>query len=358
MNLFNLRSSSKLLFISMFSILLIGIWAITPATAHCGGNHTGNHPHCSGGGGTPNAEIIYLKPSSSIMVANADGSNQSTALSDSSISYIFTHPSWTSDGNGFLFAADFAGAGIYFQAFNNTTGFADGDPQLLTTVTETNLAAPKMSPGPSVDGNVKIVFADQQGNGTSDLFLMNSDGSNVTRLTPLDGASDVSPRWSPYSDQIVVLAYDSASNQSIQVIDLVLNSGTGQIEEGGRTNLTVAGVLSTLYVHSPVWSPDGGSVMVSAADSSNFDDLYLIPVANPALATNITNTSNIDEKDAIFSPDGTQILHRVYSPSDPCPGGKGKKSFHGLALRNADGSPIGSCEIERIISSGFSPDWR
>ena len=58
----------------------------TPAEAHCKGKHTGNHPHCGGGEDPPptafNPEIVWRESNTTIKIANGDGTNATTILSD------------------------------------------------------------------------------------------------------------------------------------------------------------------------------------------------------------------------------------------------------------------------------------
>ncbi|MDH3445019.1 MAG: hypothetical protein OEN50_13915, partial [Deltaproteobacteria bacterium] len=111
MYLVNHRFALKLSCTVLFSIMLIVGWAIAPAQAHCGGNHTGNHSHCAGNppSGTPNAPFIYAK-STNIYVTDTSGSGSTQVFSGVSG---FAAPSWTADGNGFLISGL---DGIYFQA--------------------------------------------------------------------------------------------------------------------------------------------------------------------------------------------------------------------------------------------------
>ena len=51
----------------------------------------------------------------------------------------------------------------------------------------------------------KIVFGSARNNGNHDIFLMDLDGSNQTRLTT-SGAYDDQPKWSPDSSKIAFIS--------------------------------------------------------------------------------------------------------------------------------------------------------
>ena len=74
----------------------------------------------------------------------------------------------------------------------------------LTTLTETRLTdtrADEIAPDWSVDD--LIVFDRVPRRGDVEIFRMDSDGTNVVRLTDNQGRSDVSASWSPDGDEIV-----------------------------------------------------------------------------------------------------------------------------------------------------------
>ena len=105
MYLVNLRFGWKLSWIVFFSIMLVVGWAITPAQAHC--KAKGPHvEHCTGGEDPPppgdaDPVIVYVAVHSSVgtdndlMVANADGSNQTTLLTSNVAGFFF--PAWSPD---------------------------------------------------------------------------------------------------------------------------------------------------------------------------------------------------------------------------------------------------------------------
>jgi TolB protein len=100
-------------------------------------------------------------------------------------------------------------------------------------------------------GGTQIVFGafvgdpDESGNRESELFLMNSDGSNVRQLTDRPGP-DVDPAWSPDGSRIAWWGQDPPAEGSqtqpnaLYMIDVL----SGEVTELGDGA-------------DPVWSPDG-----------------------------------------------------------------------------------------------------
>ncbi len=107
---------------------------------------------------------------------------------------------------------------------------------------------PRWSP----DGD-RIVFVrdmDQDNQRSSELFLMNADGTNVQRLTD-DNDDDGFPSWSPDGKKIVFRSSRSG-NWEVHVMDLATRAVTRLtgLEDGEEGSSTV-----------PDWSPDGAQIV-------------------------------------------------------------------------------------------------
>jgi TolB protein len=73
----------------------------------------------------------------------------------------------------------------------------DGSEQTRLTDNNANDSSPSWSP----DGE-KIAFSSNR-DGNYEIYVMNADGSDVTRLTNVNNANDSSPSWSPDGEKIV-----------------------------------------------------------------------------------------------------------------------------------------------------------
>jgi hypothetical protein len=117
---------------------------------------------------------------------------------------------------------------------------ADGsEPKRLSAAGTATDVDPSWSP----DGT-KIAFSSQR-NGNSEIYVMNSDGTNQTRLTH-DADADTEPTWSPDGEYI---AWVDTSDGDEEIWRMRAN-GTDVVQ------LTTNGVRDM----SPAWSPDGSRI--------------------------------------------------------------------------------------------------
>jgi Tol biopolymer transport system component len=86
--------------------------------------------------------------------------------------------------------------------------------------------------------------SDVYGNLTDDIFLMNSDGSNIHRLTYADGQEGSQISWSPNSNRIVFATGEASDGYFDNAIAIINRDGSN------RTILT-----DYYHNYSPDWSP-------------------------------------------------------------------------------------------------------
>ena len=192
--------------------------------------------------------------SSSIWVMNVNGSNQTRLTQKGGADY---QPSWSPDGTQIAFASDREnGSSIISDDIYVMN--ADGSNQIRLTksggydyqpgrLAEVKHYGPSWSP----DGT-QIVFASDRENDLfiDDIWVMDTDGSNPTRLTE-SGGYDYQPSWSPDGTQII-FASDRESDSYINDIWVMDADGSNQ------TRLTESGG------YMPSWSPDGTQIVFAS----------------------------------------------------------------------------------------------
>ena len=191
----------------------------------------------------------------------------------------------------------------------------DGSNQTRLTVH----SAVDLSPSWSPDGSMMAFQSDRDNleDGRSDIYLMNEDGSNIRRLTT-NPAFDEGPAWSPDGTRIAfVSTRDDPDNNRRQLY--VMNA-----DGSGQTRLTFGSTVDGLS-----WSPDSSQIaFTSYTGTDTGSDIFVIS-AGGGLVRRLTTDPNYEGSPA-WSPDGGQIAFMFYRA------GPGQHSD--LYVMNADGS--------------------
>jgi TolB protein len=160
------------------------------------------------------------------------------------------------DFPGMSFAPRFAPSGekaIMSVARGGATNILEIDLRSMRIKPLTNsVAAINTSPNFSPDGR-KIVFNSDRG-GSRQLYVMDSDGSDVKRISFSDG-SYAAPVWSPKGDYI---AFTKSVRGQGFYIGVMRPDGTGE-------RIIAQGYL----VESPSWAPNGRVVMYTKEERPN-----------------------------------------------------------------------------------------
>ncbi|MGZ5222103.1 MAG: TolB family protein, partial [Chitinophagaceae bacterium] len=150
-------------------------------------------------------------------------------------------PVLSPNGQKLLFSAPDANNNLQIYISN-----ADGtNEQMLTNISTPGRKVFSSRPCWSEDGT-KIGFICNKESIQYNMYVMNSDGSNVKRVAPSDSESQFCASLSPNGQK---LAYYKRVNGAVEIF--VINSnGTNDVQ------LTTYGRLSA----DPVWSPDGNYI--------------------------------------------------------------------------------------------------
>lgn len=210
-----------------------------------------------------------------IHVMDADGSNEQQLFS------VFGrpafHPAWSPDGSRLAFArSDTSGTQIYLIDANGMnpvqlTDLKDPDPRFPF------VAQPAWSP----DGT-KIAFRISM-SGLFGIALIDVDGSGQVSLIAVNGQH---PAWSPDGTKI---AFDNMDLATSSVDVYVMDS-----DGSNMTNLT-SSTDDTRMHREPVWSPDGTRIAFTAFDT--FGSSFEIFAMN-ADGSNLVNLTNHSDRDS------------------------------------------------------------
>jgi len=214
------------------------------------------------------------------------------------------------------------------------------------------------SPRVSPDGTRILIISNRSG--TSQLYSMRSDGTDVRQLTS-DSTGAHSANWSPdgrlvvftTGTQIVVAGADGSGRRVIS--DAKGNQtpswspdGTGIVfSSGDFPNLTIHTMradgtdrrsiaVSPGFDYDPVWSPDGKTIAFAGAVRGQGSRLYVMN-ADGSGRRRLT-TLDLSEERPAWSPDGKSIAFQASSRTD------------GVAEANIYVTSVSSGETRRVTS--------
>ena len=182
-------------------------------------------------------------------------------------------------------------------------------------------------PAPTAARNGPIAFVSNR-DGNNEIYAMNSDGSNQTRLTN-NSARDSRPSWSPDGRRI---AFDS--NRSGNYGIYAMNA-----DGSGVTRLTD----NSADDWGPSWSPDGRRIAFASDRGGNYD-IYAMN-ADGSGVTRLTNRPNNNDYRPRWSPDGGKIAFYSYYGDNNSE----------IVVMNANGS--GVARLMNNPARAWGPSW-
>ncbi len=217
---------------------------------------------------SPDGSKIAFVKSNDIYTINADGSGTPLRLTNNS--GIFDGmPAWSPDNAKIVFMSQRDGNSELY------TMNADGTNQTRLTNNTVDDRLPHWSP----DGT-QIVFSRLGGNGF-DIWKMNADGTGTATQLTTNNGSNAAPRWSPNGAKICFYS-NRAGNAEIFTMNA---DGTAQ------TNLTNTASSSEFTCD---WSPDGSRIIFDTSRNGNYD-IYTMDSSNGGGLMQLTTDANNDD---------------------------------------------------------------
>lgn len=201
-------------------------------------------------------------------------------------------PAWSPDGSHIAFARD---RNLY------TINSSNGTNERHLHAADSEVTSPQWSP----DGS-KIVFAALFGGSGNGIFTVNSDGTNLTRLTSdAPPMSDASPTWSPDGTRIAFSRFNPSGSTRTSDIFVMNSDGTGQ------TALTAN---NPGIDDDPAWF--GTKIAFSSVRSANgaLQQIYVMN-ADGTAPTALTFSETANNARPSWSTDGSQIVYEERVPN-------------------------------------------
>jgi Tol biopolymer transport system component len=183
----------------------------------------------------------------------------------------------------------------------------------------------------SADGS-RIAYRHQPGDDlTTDIYVINTDGSAARDLTGNNGVPDWGPSWSPDGRRIV---WNSDPNHHGIFRGYLMKPDGSDVRPLG----------ADVWVEYPAWSPDGRRLafMGQTPEGSENYEIYVVGADGTGLRR-LTDSPGPDGWPA-WSPDGKRILFSSvrddcsYSDAPDCKTTGDIGPYHTLYVMNADGS--------------------
>ena len=188
------------------------------------------------------------------------------------------HPSanrfadWSPDSEKIIFTSNRADLNTNYPVIYELT--VETGETIPLTDSDTASALASWSPD-----STKIAFASDR-EGDVEIYVMDSDGTNLTRLTESVGF-DGFPQWSPDGTKIAFITFRD-ENPEIYVMD---RDGSNQINLSNHPAQDASGGGFS-------WSPDGSQILFDTDRDGNFE-VYVID-ADGSNPTNLTNDPAAD----------------------------------------------------------------
>jgi serine/threonine protein kinase len=177
------------------------------------------------------------------------------------------------------------------------TPYSSLTPQPSSTLSSLVIPLPSSTPAPTVigGGGGEIAFASDR-SGTTQVWLINVDGSNLRQLTDFpEGACQ--PEWSPDGMRLVFISPCDKN------LDQYRGSGMFIIGVDGTGSMPLPSAGGGDF--DPVWSPDGKSIAFTSLRNSMRPRIYVIKIEDNTVERLSLQYSY--DRQPYWSPDGSQL---------------------------------------------------
>jgi Tol biopolymer transport system component len=242
------------------------------------------------------------------------------------------HAAFPGSNGKIVFANDLpcAGAPVTLHcSWDLFTMNPDGSDVTPITHDVRTLDDPPMSdfyPTWSPDGR-KIAFISNRADYLTgfEIFVVNADGTGLTRLTHSTNASNLPPAWSPDGTELAFVHQAYIRGEGCNVCFLPPAIHKMKADGSGEVRLADLPESTAVFLD---WSPDGTKLVLGSRD------LWTMRSDGSGLTKIASTTGNMQHPD--WSPDGTQIV----APIAPLAGDLPTTHCCDLGLFNADGSNL------------------
>ena len=262
--------------------------------------------------------VTAIRPGTATITVKVDGKTASAVVTaGNEYSFNLVYESWSGVG------------GVGPKLTLGDLRAVDGSPTAIQPVGVTGV----WDPAPSPDGS-KIAFAGWFANAERGIYVVNRDGSGLTRLTTSD--FDNQPAWSPDGAKIAFRRWETNDDPDIWVVP-----ATG----GAPVNLTGA-FPDHAGEHAPTWSPqrtDGKYHIAYSRVANGRAHIYRITESGES-PTPITSGADVYDDTPAWSPDGQTIVFQRHAAT----------AFGDLWLVNAAG---GNERMLMPFADPAGPQW-
>lgn len=317
-----------------------------------GGGHSANGAGIGGAATNTAGDRIAFVEGGEIYVMSLDGSGK-TGLGPGS------DPDWSPDGSEILFTLGGTGGGCAVSVRTAPSPDPCEIWVMRSDGSNRRFVAPGLQPDWSPDGN-RIAYA--WGQGDSEIYVMNADGSGSTQLTQTPERAHT-PDWSPDGSRLIFTRREKCGEACWDTPVYVMNADGSGLNK--LSNLWGAG--------DALWSPDGAHVAFSGVPAGNGDNWEIFTMRSDGselvrLTQDARAGSPMDNFDGlpawsrdariIFTrdadgPTGWGSCYYFYGQAN-C--GTGGPALPELFLMNSDGS--GRVRIGPGIGATFAPRQR